>query len=110
MGLPESHASLASGYKWVHYKVGVTWVDEVKSVKWYLRKPGLKGHTGKWSKWGPVQNDYQPAVEEWFCQSCGNVQPPELPPFLFDGVLPEVSIRVCPICLANGCVKMQGRR
>lgn len=108
---PHSCSSLASGYKFVLLEVDHHWVEEVKSITWYQRKEGLKGHTGRWSKHGSFRNDYQSATEEeWVCQSCGQPQPKELPPFLSADLLSDVSLRVCPICLANGCFPLRQRR
>lgn len=86
----------------------------IKSKFWYKRPDNLKGKTGKWSKWGgAAENDYKEQVKDWwYCQSCSEVQPEAISPFLVKNILPEVpdeSIRVCPFCYAKHCIELSRR-
>lgn len=73
-----------------------------------------KGITGQWTKWGGrryglVADRHDSEVPNiWYCQSCNDPQPNDLSPFKFE--YPEGEyIRVCAICLSNGCEKLLER-
>lgn len=83
----------------------------VQSVK---IKQSFKGLTGHWSKWGGARRDVYSGEggtklleEEWFCQTCGEKQPKELPPYLYLYNLEY--IRVCAVCFANHCQELFAR-
>lgn len=55
--------------------------------------------TGKWTKYGGAVHGLkkEKIVDEWNCQICGDTQPVELKPFLFE-LYPGDYIRICNRC------------
>lgn len=78
-------------------------------------KPSFKGLTGGWSKYGGKrhsiaynQHGLSEVDDQWACQSCGQRQPHDLSPYLYE--YPEAEyIRVCSVCLVDGCSTLKSR-
>lgn len=70
-------------------------------------KKSYKGKTGFWTKWGGrkmsiVESQNAVLPDFWYCQSCNDMQPKELPCYHYE--FPEGEyIRICSVCYATGC-------
>lgn len=67
----------------------------------------MKGLTGHWSKWGGrvydvLDNQFTEVREYWYCQSCNQPIPVSLSPYKYEYPQGDY-IRVCAVCLADGC-------
>lgn len=81
-------------------------------TKGYWKKSSYvsRGSTGHWTKWGGARQDLiqSELAEIWMCQSCGRQQPKELTPYRYEYPTKEY-LRVCAICLAEGCEELKRR-
>lgn len=70
-----------------------------------------KGLRGAWTKYGASRKAViQARIEKiWACQSCGERCPSVISPFLFEFIKGEY-IRVCAVCIHNGCRDFMRRR
>lgn len=66
------------------------------------------GFTGHWTKWGGAVKDVvqENLSEEWYCQSCGELQPAILTPLKYEFPVNEF-IRVCSYCFHNDCPRLK---
>lgn len=64
--------------------------------------PYKKIKTGSWTKWGGGRYGliHSNSEETWFCQSCGDEQPKELPGFMLSVETGEY-VKVCSCCFAQ---------
>jgi len=89
------------------------YVEVIEEMTIIEEKPSYKGLTGHWSKWGGRRdnvyvNQYGVIIDDWVCQSCGKQQTKDLTPYRFE-FYPDEYIRVCAICLYDGCEKLKKR-
>lgn len=63
--------------------------------------PFKKIKTGSWTKWGGGRFNliHSQGEETWFCQSCGDEQPMELPGFMLESHSGDY-VKVCAKCFA----------
>lgn len=62
------------------------------------------GYQGHRSKWGGARDTVikEKITDRWHCQSCGSSEPEQLTPYLYE-IAPREYIRVCALCMADGC-------
>lgn len=70
-----------------------------------------KGMRGSWTKYGYSRKTVIQAhiTKIWACQSCGFKYPDIISPFLFEFIKGEY-IRVCALCISNGCEDFMRRK
>lgn len=88
---------------------------EVTEFYYQEEHKSYKGLTGFWSKWGGrsdksvVARQDEEIPQIWYCQSCRTEQPMNLPPYFFKYDDMDF-IRVCAVCINNGCEDFVQRR
>lgn len=82
----------------------------IKHYRMAREESEYRGTTGYWSKWGGSRMSAwrEDPTDEWFCQSCGIKHPNIIPPFIYE-ISEREHIRVCAICLADGCIRYKQR-
>ena len=94
----------------VKWKDGDRNNNTVENLEWFYNpnRTDLKGvscKTYNWSKWGGGEHGLiqEERSQDWCCQTCGEVQAPELPSYMFEFLSNEF-LRICSSCQA---VKLQ---
>lgn len=77
------------------------WTSSYKKPKPKFTATGIPVRISKemkgWTKWGGPRHGYETQEEEWYCQSCKEVQPDVFPSYLIDIQNGDLA-RICSKC------------